>query len=133
MLVSILCLVYALNFSSDVATRQNKPAFAAIDMVKLKTKYPSLFADYHPAKFAYPDPSFIYYYEYQDTMGEIKRIGMMKKIEKVGYEFIGKEKINPLPYIELELSKGLNTRIYTSCGRKRSKPVYTADGIPINH
>ena len=108
-------------------------ALSAVNMKTLKEQYPYLFADSHPAKFAYSDPSFIYYYEYQDTMGEIKRIGMMKKIEKVGYEFIGKEKINPLPYIELELGKGLNTRIYASCGRKRSKPVYTADGIPINH
>ena len=132
MLVSILYLIYALNFSSDFATRQDKPAFAAIDMVKLKTKYPSLFADYHPAKFAYHDPSYTYYYKTSNSRGSFDIIGLGKKIDKEGFVYIGKEKNNPFPYIEVEFVRGFKTKIYTTCGRKNLKPVYTADSIPIN-
>ena len=132
MLVSTLYIICALNFTSYVATRQNKLAFAAIDMVKLKTKYSSLFADYHPAKSALRDPRFTYYYKSKNLSGKFDIIGFGKKFNKVGFVYIGKEKRKPPAFIELEFSKGCKTRIYTTCGRKRSKPVYTADGIPIN-
>ncbi len=132
MLLSILYLFCALNFSSDVATSQDKPAFAAIDMVKLKTKYPSLFADYHPAKSALRVPRFTYYYKSKNLSGKFDIIGFGKKINKEGFIYIGKEIMKPPAFVELEFSKGYKTRIYTTCGRKRSKPVYTADGIPIN-
>lgn len=111
---------------------EDKLAQPAINMKIAKQQYPYLFTDYHPAKYAYAAPSFIYYYRYRNNTGEFYRIGLRRKIEKVGYEYIGKKKIIPFPYFELEISKGTKTRIYISCGRKPIKPLFTSEGILIN-
>lgn len=97
---------------------EDKLALPAINMKIAKQQYLYLFADYHPAKYAYAAPSIIYYYKYQNKMGEFHRIGVMRKLEMDGYEYIGKEKISPFSYIELEISKGTKTKYYISCGIK---------------
>ncbi len=132
MLLCFLYLFAILNLPLTLQSLGDKAAFMATDMKKLKAQYPHLFVDYHPAKFAYSDPSFIYYYKWQNSKGKYITIGFKIKIKREGYEYLGKKKFNPFPYIDVEFIQGFKTRIYTSCGRKPMKPLFTADGRHIN-
>lgn len=132
MTMCIFYLIAVLNIPSFLQSPPDNTAFSAINMIKLKAKYPFLFADYHPAKSAYHDPRFIYYYRNLDPEAVYPRIGLMKKINIKGFEYLGKVKINPPRNVGWEFNIGSKIRIPMNCGNKPMKPLYTADGIPIN-
>lgn len=122
MIENIYFLIVSINILINLQGSADKTANLAIDMIKLKSDYPYVFADYHPAKYAYSYPSFIYNYKYQDKNGEYQNIGLRNRITEKGFEYIGKEKFQPIPYFEIDIAKGHKTRIYYNiCGRKQKK------------
>lgn len=133
MIENIYFLIVSINILLNLQGSSDKNANLAIDMIKLKADYPYVFADYNPAKSAYPDPSYIYNYKYQDQYGEYQNIGLSNRLNEKGYKYIGKEKFQPIPYFEIKIDKSHKTRFYYTCGRKPMKPLFTADGIPIEY